>query len=92
MIESMLQKEVVPKKQSGKVTKFKRRTAKQSKIPKSNSLIKVYNHIRMLDADTYPKAFINHGNLNLQFSNANKNNNNITATVTIKMRENENEK
>jgi len=91
MIESMLQKVIVPKKQLGKVTKFKRRTAKQSKMPKNKSLIKVYDHIRMLDADTYPKAFINYGNLNLQFSNANKKNNEITATATIIIRENENE-
>ena len=53
MIQIFLKKKIYPKKQIGKVTFFKRRKAKQSKIFFNNSLSKIYDQIRMLDIDGY---------------------------------------
>jgi methionyl-tRNA formyltransferase len=49
---------------------FKRRTPEQSSLPESGDLIRVYDHIRMLDAPGYPTAFVQHGEFLIEFSNA----------------------
>ena len=50
----------VAKNQIGDPVIFKRRTPDQSEVTKSIKTKKdFYNHIRMLDADTYPRAFFN---------------------------------
>ena len=70
----------------GKVIKFKRRTMKQNIIPKNiKSLRTLFNHIRMLDAHSYPSAFINYGNLRIEFTKAKINKKNLDANVNIKL-------
>ncbi|WP_087020402.1 methionyl-tRNA formyltransferase [Thaumasiovibrio subtropicus] len=59
-----------PKEQQGEVVVFKRRTPEQSVLPHSGDIPKLSDHIRMLDAETYPKAFIQHGEFRLEFSHA----------------------
>ena len=59
-----------PVKQSGKVTKFERRNPSQGNWDKSKTLEEIYNYIRMLDSDGYPRSFIRVGNFKLKFSNA----------------------
>ena len=49
---------------------FKRKTPEESKILSKMSLEKIYDQIRMLDAETYPRAFINENELNLEFFDA----------------------
>ena len=48
------------------------------------SLEKLFDHIRMLDADTYPHAFIEHGDFRLEITNVNFEKGYITGNVTIK--------
>ena len=71
--------------QNGKVVEFKRRTPEQSLIPENANLKGVYNHIRMLDAQTYPKAYINYGNIRITFDKAILSNNHINANAKIEI-------
>jgi methionyl-tRNA formyltransferase len=68
----------IPKPQKGKITYFKRRKENESLINFSLfTLIKVYDHIRMLDLNLkkFPKAHIKIGLYKLSFSSARKVNN-----------------
>ena len=87
MIISILENKNKPTPQKGKVTMFKRRKPHQSNIIELETLQKVYDYIRMLDADGYPKAYLENKFLKFEFNDANfKNENEITATVKIKMK------
>ena len=87
MIISILENKIKPTPQKGKVTMFKRRKPHQSNIIELKTLQKVYDYIRMLDADGYPKAYLENKFLKFEFNDANfKNENEITATVKIKMK------
>tara|TARA_B100001093_G_scaffold492717_1_gene534117 strand:- start:422 stop:1099 length:678 start_codon:yes stop_codon:yes gene_type:complete len=86
MISIIVKKEIMPLAQKGKIVKFKRRKPKQSTLSKKNkSLRELYNHIRMLDAKTYPTAFIKYGNLRIEFKKAKINRKSINANVCIKL-------
>ena len=70
MIKYIIDKEIEPKDQVGKVTHFKRRVPSQSEIKEGLvSLEEIYDQIRMLDADDYPRAYVNIGNIRIEFSN-----------------------
>lgn len=58
MIPYILKNNPVPKKQKGNPVIFKRRNPQQSKIKNNFDLNKTHDHIRMLDAEGYPKAFL----------------------------------
>lgn len=60
MIKYIITHEPTPLPQEGMITTFKRRTPEMSMLPKNGSLKDVYNYIRMLDAETYPPAYIDH--------------------------------
>lgn len=59
-----------PEEQKGEIITFPRRTPAQSKLEDGLPLEKLYDYIRMLDAETYPKAFIQHGEYKIEFDNA----------------------
>jgi len=84
IIRWMVETEPNPELQQGDVVIFKRRNPMQSKLPVSGALEGIYDHIRMLDAPTYPFAFIEHGCFRLEFSNAELKKDKITAQVTIR--------
>ena len=86
MTLQIIRKKHKPKMQSGPVTEFRRRVATDSEIPKSLSIDQVYDYIRMLDAEGYPRAFLNVDDYRLLFENAKLSNGKLTATVTIKLR------
>lgn len=71
------------KKQIGKVTTFKRRRKNQSqiKLNKINNIEKLYDYIRMLDADDYPKAFMKLYPFIAKLSNAKLINKKLKATI-----------
>ena len=83
MIEEIVERNPVPRKQEGKVIAFRRRTPDQSRIPTEGSLTQLYDFIRMLDANGYPKAFLDHGDFLLSFSKTKIHANEISAYVTI---------
>ena len=93
MIISIIQKKIEPIPQTGKITEFKRRKPHESNIEKLETLSKVYDYIRMLDADGYPKAYLENNFFKFEFNDAKfKNKNEITATVKIKIKTKKDEK
>ena len=84
MIKHIVDLEPPATAQQGKVVEFTRRTPEQSKLPTKATLEQIYNHIRMLDADSYPKAFIEYGDFRIEFNNASfDEKQNITAQITL---------
>jgi|JI6StandDraft_1071083.scaffolds.fasta_scaffold22122_3 methionyl-tRNA formyltransferase len=71
IIADMVRDEPVPVAQSGEPVVFKRRRPEQSAIPADlPDLGALHDFIRMLDAEGYPQAFIEHGGFRLEFSRA----------------------
>ncbi len=83
MIPKIINEKILPKKQSGEVIQFKRRNSSQSEILSNFDLEKIYDYIRMLDGEEYPKAFIKFGKYKFEFSRASLKNNKIIADVEI---------
>ena len=89
MIENIILMKLKPKKQNGKVIKFSRRKKDDGDWSKSKSLDEVYNYIRMLDSEHYPKSYVKIGKFVLEFSECNKRLEHLSAKVIIKKEENE---
>jgi methionyl-tRNA formyltransferase len=70
MIIEIVNKELEPYEQKGVVVHFKRRKPKDSNIINLKNIKDIYNYIRMLDAEGYPKAFIENEYFKFEFSNA----------------------
>lgn len=83
MIPKLLDEKPTPQKQLGEVVEFKRRKPEQSEIKQEFELEKIYDYIRMLDAEGYPKAFIKFGKYRMEFSRASLKNGKIIADVEI---------
>lgn len=84
MIRRIIAVEPQAHPQSGEVTIFRRRRPEQSVLPTGGSLQKVYDHIRMLDAPTYPLAYVKHGEFHLALSHARVVGDEIHASVVIR--------
>ena len=70
MVEKIIQGKYKLKKQTGRPTKFKRRSPKNSELKNLNHSKKyIYNFIRMLE-DPYPNAFIKFGRHKIVFKKA----------------------
>lgn len=87
MITSIVELQPEPTPQTGAVTHFNRRTPEQSEIQGNESLDKLYDVIRMLDAKSYPKAFLHYGDFTLHFENAQLTDDSLSASVSISKRE-----
>lgn len=84
MILEILAEEIEPVEQQGEVTLFKRRTKEMSNIGELNEIEKIYDYIRMLDAEGYPNAYLDFNNMRIEFSNAQLNSKEmVTANVRI---------
>ena len=83
MIPEIVRNEPIPVPQVGKGTIFRRRTPEDSEIETDN-LNKLYDFIRMLDADTYPPAYIDYGNLRIEFTRASLKHDCILTDVKIR--------
>lgn len=84
IVRWMVENEPTPTPQQGEVVLFKRRTPAQSLVPDSGSLEHMYDHIRMLDAPSYPLAFIERGEFRFEFANATFLGDEITAEIKIR--------
>ena len=85
MITEIIRDLPKPQKQIGEVVHFKRRKPNQSKITNLKSVDELYDHIRMLDCEGYPKAFLEFENFILEFEKSKIiDKNNLTATVNFK--------
>lgn len=85
MISKFLTDKIEPKKQVGEATFFKRRLPSQSDINtlEDISMGKLYDFIRMLDAQGYPKAYIDVGKYKIEFSEVNLKNNKLTGRFEV---------
>ena len=93
MIERIIKEEPVPMEQEGEIVNFKRRTPDMSALPKAGNLEELYDHIRMLDADDYPKAYIDYGDFRIVLEAADPiDENNLGAHIKIIKRETKNKK
>jgi methionyl-tRNA formyltransferase len=81
IVEWMVAKEPAPVAQSGEPTIFSRRKPAQSEIPLSGSKELLYDHIRMLDAESYPHAFAHFGDWRMEFTGAAIDGDAVTARV-----------
>ena len=70
MIPKFLEEQLEPVEQIGEPVIFKRRTEKDGKITGDMELEKIYDYIRMLDAEGYPRAFMEFGEYRLCFEEA----------------------
>jgi methionyl-tRNA formyltransferase len=71
MIARIVAEEPDPVPQDGKVVEFSRRTPADSEITANiEDLDGLHDHIRMLDAEGYPRAFIRLGRFKLSFKNS----------------------
>ena len=89
MVPFILGHELRPRDQIGRPVVFNRRKPQDGNIEHFSSLPAVYDYIRMLDGEGYPRAFVNHNSLNFQLSSARLAHDKITATVEIRIGKNE---
>ena len=77
---------VDPKPQEGEVVAFQRRKPADGNISACENLEQVFDYIRMLDAESYPAAFLETDNWRLEFSRASLRDGEILADVRISSR------
>jgi len=68
MIQQIVRDEMQPTPQTGELVKFRRRKPEESQIANVDSLEKLHDFIRMLDAEDYPRAFLSHAGYRFEFS------------------------
>lgn len=83
MVHKINSENIQPIPQEGQVTIFKRRKPEDSFIPELPDLNTLYDFIRMLDAEGYPTAFLEHNGFRYEFSRAVLYDGRIVADVTI---------
>jgi len=83
MIVEIMRENPEPFPQEGAVVSFDRRKPLQSDISGLQFLDRVFDYIRMLDADGYPRAFLTIGNFKFEFSRAALKHGYIQADVKI---------
>lgn len=86
IIVRIVDERIQPVAQSGEPTVFERRRPEQGDLATTASLDEIYDLIRMLDADGYPRAFINVGPIRLSFSRASLKSDAVIADVKIEWR------
>lgn len=86
MIAEIVERDLQPMGQVGDATVFSRRTPNDSELPSSESLTEVHDFIRMLDAEGYPHAFVDVGELRFAFTRAVLYADRVVADVTIRLR------
>ena len=84
MISRIAREEPVPTPQVGEPTVFKRRRPEESRLPNTGTLSSLFDFIRMLDAPTYPRAFLENGHFRYEFSSAHLDGDELIAQVTIR--------
>lgn len=83
MIADIVQHNPVPQEQAGEVVCFSRRKPQESNLAGLTELEKVFDYIRMLDAEGYPKAFLETEHLRLEFKRPSMKRGRIVADVVI---------
>lgn len=86
MIERIVQEEPIAQPQQGEPVLFSRRTPAQSSLSEcpAGDLSAWYDHIRMLDAEDYPHAFLEANGMRLEFRRVMRRGYGLCADVVIK--------
>ena len=84
MIQKITENPIEPVPQQGEAVIFKRRLPKESEVTELASMKAFFDFIRMLDAEGYPRAFLDYNGFRCEFRNAVLCNGWIEADVTIK--------
>jgi methionyl-tRNA formyltransferase len=87
LIAWIIENEPQPEPQDGTPSTFKRRTQDQSRLPNADSARELYDHIRMLDAPGYPKAFLSHGEWRIEFDRAEEGPDDVQARARFRRNE-----
>lgn len=87
MIREIAVKEPTPTPQVGEVVEFKRRKPEDGDISGLDNSGKIYDYIRMLDAEGYPRAFMEKNKLRLEFEKAELKDGSVSAEVKITLKE-----
>lgn len=87
MMIEILQKQMAPEPQKGDALVFKRRCPEDGNISGLESLADAFDYIRMLDAETYPAAFLDTASLHVEFSRASLREGYILADARISLRD-----
>ena len=89
MIPNFLLNKLIAEKQVGRITTFKRRTPEESNINtlEKFSISKLYDFIRMLDAEGYPTAYINFNKLKISFNEVHLKNNKLVGRFEVSKNE-----
>mgnify|MGYP001619557481 CR=1 FL=1 len=83
MIVSIIKETPSPVEQSGPVVSFKRRKPEDGNMESLTELNQVFDNIRMLDAEGYPKAFMESEHFKFEFDRPVLKHGKIVADVTI---------
>lgn len=84
LMKWIVENEPAPVPQVGEVMSFARRSPSESALPQCDSLDQVYDFIRMLDADGYPRAFLDYGKWRLELSEAELQGDELLARVRLR--------
>lgn len=84
LVEWIVRVEPQPIPQCGAVTLFRRRVPAESVLPDTGTVPTLYDFIRMLDAPTYPKAFLEYGCFRIELYDAHLQGDQIEARVRIR--------
>ncbi len=84
MIGRILEEAPKPVPQTGEPTFFQRRKPRESELTGLRDLPALYDAIRMVDAEDYPRAFVEHEGFHYQFSDATLRDGYVEARVVIK--------
>lgn len=88
MIVDIATNDPEPHAQTGEPVAFTRRKPHQSnlELAQSDSIEQIYDHIRMLDGEGYPPAFLETERLVVEFRDASLEDRQLQATVTIRLK------
>jgi methionyl-tRNA formyltransferase len=88
MVVEILEKNPKPVPQQGEPTPFKRRRPEESNLASASSLDQLFDMIRMLDAEGYPKAFLEFGPFRLEFTRSARKEDQVVADVRFTLTKN----
>ena len=83
MIRTIVARRPAPVPQRGRAVVFGRRRPEQSRIAGQQGLERLHDFIRMLDAEGYPRAFLEAGGFRFEFSRAARRDGRLQARVAI---------
>lgn len=91
MIIDIVNNEPAPAEQKGEVVYFERRKPEEGDISELTTLEQIFDYIRMLDADGYPKAFLETEHFRLEFQRPALKYGNVISDVIISKKKGPNE-